>query len=130
MMNEEIKLILLTGNTLKDLPEVVSKLADFSEEELFENLFSLSVQEQAAGKGVAFAAYSLNELNPKCNMGVKEAVSALLKEWDVSIEEVVFYLRRQFGKDLLLNTIATLKEDSPSKEELTRLKAIKYWLRA
>jgi len=126
-MNDEILQILLIGNTKSDLPDVVEKLKRYDEKELFENLFSLSVQKQEIGKGVAFAGYALNEINPKSQISAYEAVSALLAEWDVSIEEVVSYLIKQYGKEVILKETENLKSQFSEGDEFTRIKAIEYW---
>lgn len=127
-MNKEILNILISGKSIKELPAIIDALKKYDENELFNSLFYLSIQEQEIGKGVAFAAYSLNELNPKAQIEVKVAVEMLLKHWDISLEEVVFYLAKQFGKDTVKREASKLISTLDVQDELTRAKAIKYWL--
>ena len=70
-MKKKIKDIILSGKTHKDLPRVLEELGAFSEKELFENLFPVSVEQQEVGKGVAFSAYALNELNPQSSISIE-----------------------------------------------------------
>lgn len=124
-MNQAIVEILRAAESYKDLPKVVDRLRQFEEEELFDTLFNLSVQRQGNGLPVAFAAYALNELNPKCSLDSKAAMAALIPEWDISIEEVVFYLMKQFGLDamqLARKEIMTEYDEPP-----IRLETIRYW---
>jgi len=127
-MNEKIVAILRTGHTQRDLPRVVDALRSFDEIELFGTLFPLSVMRQEHGFPVAFGAYALNELNPKCLLGAREAVEQLLPSWDVSIEEVVFYLAKQFGVQALEKTLDELCSSNQTQELLTPLGTIAYWL--
>ena len=127
-MNDKIIAIVTSGNTQKDLSRVIETLREFKETDLFNSLFILSIQKQEIGKGVAFAAYSLNELNPASQISVQEAVRALLKNWDISLKEVVLYLVKQFGKDKVLKETRTLKTTLREGEELVRVKTIEYWL--
>lgn len=127
-MNKEILNILISGKSIKELPAIFETLKKYDENELFNSLFYLSIQEQEIDKGVAFAAYSLYELNPKAQIEVKVAVEMLLKHWDISLEEVVFYLAKQFGKDIVKREASRLISTLNAQDELTRAKAIKYWL--
>jgi hypothetical protein len=122
-MNKEILNILISRKSIKELPAVFDALKKFDENELFSSLFYLSIQEQEIGKGVAFAAYSLYELNPKAQIEVNVAVEMLLKHWDISLEEVVFYLAKQFGNDIVRKEASRLISTLEVQDEITRAKA-------
>ena len=126
-MNSQILQIVREGKSSKDLPSIINKLSVFSESDLFDTLFQNSVKKQSLGKGVAFSAYALNELNPNTKLSLDEAIWSLLPEWDISIEEVVFYLSKQYGKENIESKSKDIK-GSLSGEELVRLKTIEYWL--
>ncbi len=126
-MTNQVLEIVRSGNTLRDLPSIVEKLSVFNESELFDTLFPNSIRRQSPGKGVAFSAYALNELNPKATISLEEAIDSLLLEWDISIEEVVFYLSKQFGKENIELKAKEIK-GSLTGEEIVRLETIEYWL--
>ncbi|GAA6136954.1 hypothetical protein NBRC116583_07010 [Arenicella sp. 4NH20-0111] len=127
LMTNQVLEIVRSGNTLRDLPSIVEKLSVFNESELFDTLFPNSIRRQSPGKGVAFSAYALNELNPKATISLEEAIDSLLLEWDISIEEVVFYLSKQFGKENIELKAKEIK-GSLTGEEIVRLETIEYWL--
>ncbi len=127
LMTNQVLEIVRSGNTLRDLPSIVEKLSVFNESELFDTLFPNSIRRQSPGKGVAFSAYALNELNPKATISLEEAIDSLLLEWDISIEEVVFYLSKQFGKENI-ELKAKETKGSLTGEEIVRLETIEYWL--
>jgi len=124
-MNQSIVDIIQSAKSEKDLPELVEKLRSFSDEDLFDTLFELSIQNQQIGRSVAFAGYALYELNPRCSLSAKAATEALLKEWDVSIEEVVFYLMRQFGLEAMKSARREIMAEHGDPPK--RLETIRYW---
>jgi hypothetical protein len=125
-MNERIVEILRTGKVQKDLPRVVAALRELDEDDLFETLFPLSVKNQTVGTPVAFAAYALDQLNPKCRLTVRQAVEALLPTWDISIQEVVYYLSKQFGTRSLLEALKERASDVDGNTAV-RLETMAYW---
>jgi hypothetical protein len=129
-MKTEIVEILKTGKSIRDLPRVVDALRGFESHELFGTLFALSVQEQGNGAPVALSAYALNEINPACPLEIRVAVESLLPPWDVSIEEVVFYLAKQFGARAAAATAVELGEKYNAGTPATLLRAISYWANA
>src|SRR5262245_34169792 len=63
----------------------------------FSLLWPLAVASQ--GRAPSFpAAALLYRLNPPCPMDCLDAVAQLLPDWDISIEEVPWYLVGQFGR--------------------------------
>jgi hypothetical protein len=126
-MHERIIEVLRSCKSRRDLPRAVSGLGAFSPSDLFEVLFPLSVQEQAVDKPVSFSAFALNELNPPCPLSLDVAVEALLPDWDISIEEVVFYLARQFGADAVCSKAVELAERHTGGTSPIVLRAVAYW---
>jgi hypothetical protein len=126
-MNAEIVDILSGFKTHRDLSRVVDALRSFEARELFETLFPLSVQEQGIGKPVAASAYALHALNPDCPLELRVAVESLLPNWDISVEEVVFYLIKQFGTQAVVRTAGELSEKYPSGTSATLLRGVSYW---
>jgi hypothetical protein len=76
------------------------------------------------------SAYALHALNPSCRLSVDDAVAALLPAWDISIEEVPWYLVKQFGREEVLESVERLRARESDEMALTRLKTIEYWVQA
>ena len=66
-------------------------------------------------------------LTPKVVLVSRGAVKSLFPNWDPSIEEVVFYLAKQYGEEKVMNVVATIKTQLKG-EQLARAKTIEYWL--
>jgi hypothetical protein len=125
-MNDEIIEILKSKDWPKRKSEVAKKLSVFPQKALFDTLFDISTKPQWVGPS-ACASCMLLLLNPKCTVDVKTAIERTLEEWDVSLEELPFYLAQQFGKGAIEKAISEL-ENHKSGDELQRLHTIRYWL--
>jgi hypothetical protein len=126
-MHERIIEVLRSCKSKRDLPRAVSDLGAFSPSDLFEVLFPLSVQKQEVGRPVSFGAFALNELNPPCPLSLDVAVEALLPDWDISIEEVVFYLAKQFGAGAVCGKAIELAERHTEGTSPILLRVVAYW---
>jgi len=111
----------------RGLPATYDALRSFEPTALFDTLFAVSVLAQGGAYPVAFAACALGALNPPCSLTVNEAVGRLMPEWDISLEEVVFYLARQFGAAAVIEAAEDLQSSALAHEEAVRLKTVKYW---
>lgn len=127
-MNQIIVETLSSTPSPRQLAQSIDLLRRFDDDELFNTLFFLSIRRQGSGLPVAYAAVALNTLNPKCPITLTEAIEALLPAWDISIEEVVFYLGKQFGRDASFTAIEKLRSTEQDEEKSVRLKTIAYWL--
>jgi hypothetical protein len=127
-MNSVIIETLRSTPSPRQLAQSIDSLRQFDERELFDTLFFLSVRQQGDGLPVAYAAVALKELNPKCLISPRQALEAVLPEWDISIEEVVFYLMRQFGMNAMRSAQLEIQADSNlASIEEKRLKTVMYW---
>jgi hypothetical protein len=116
---------------MRDLKPLVADLAAVPGSVLFDALFPVAVREQGQASGpVAMSAYVLHALNPPCPFSVDDAVAALLPSWDISIEEVPWYLVKQFGREPVIESVERLRARETDQTALTRLKTIKYWVGA
>ena len=115
----------------RDIKPLVADLADVPAPVIFDALFPIAVREQGEASGpVAMSAVALLALNPPCRLSVDEAVGSLLPSWDMSIEEVPWYLAKQFGGEAVLASVERLRARETDKTALTRLSTIKYWVAA
>jgi len=127
-MNSVIIETLRSTPSPRQLAQSIESLRQFDEREIFDTLFFLSVRKQGDGLPVAYAAVALEELNPKCLINLRQALEAILPEWDISIEEVVFYLMRQFGMKAMRSTQLEIQASSNlASIEEKRLNTIMYW---
>lgn len=107
-----------TADLLKSEPDEV----------VFEALFPIAVHSQSAGPAWP-AAILLCGRRPRCPLSCQEAIRALLNDWDVSIEEVPFYLIGQFGVEEVGEAIARLRRTDISEFQIRMLDAVAYWVK-
>jgi len=112
----------------RGLPATDDALRAFEPTELFETLFAASVLAQGGAYPVAYAGCALFALDPPCGLTVNEAVGRLRSEWDISLEEVVFYLAKQFGTAAVTEAAKQLQSSSLAHEEAVRLRTGRYWV--
>jgi hypothetical protein len=103
-------------------------LAAFPESIICEALLPIAAQRQRVGVGVLQAAQTLFILFPRCPWTCQEAVRMLLDEWDISLEEVPWYLASVFPEDELLEMLRRLKAEPMSQTQAARLGAVRYWV--
>jgi hypothetical protein len=118
------------ARALRDLKPLIQDLSTVSSEVIFRTLFPIAIRAQGAKSGpVAMSAYILDALNPPCPLQVDDAVASLLSEWDISIQEVPWYLVKQFGADQILGSVERLSGKYADNAALVRLRTIRYWVK-
>ncbi|HEY1399042.1 hypothetical protein [Roseateles sp.] len=111
----------------RSVPRLLERLQVFPASELFSKLFAFSVMRQGSEHPVAASAVALHALNPPCSLPLETAIGSLLPEWDISLEEVVWYLVKQFGVAAVISAVSTYELQSNGSEVSARLRAIRYW---
>jgi hypothetical protein len=120
---------LLATREYRELKSTVTELRDLPPALIFDTLFPIAVRQQGLSNGpVAMSAYVLHALNPLCPLTIETAVAALLPAWDISIEEVPWYLAKQFGPEAVLACVDQLAANTTDAVELVRLNTIRYWV--
>lgn len=94
----------------------------------FATIFAHAVEPQSIDSAVYDAAKLLYESNLTCRMPCEDAILAMLHGWDVSIEEVPWYLTNQFGVDKMLAAIDVCDQKQPNESARTILKTVRYWV--
>jgi hypothetical protein len=117
------------AQTLDDLHGVLQELSNCEPETLFSTLFPNAIQRQERGLGVAFSAYVLYELNPPCPLNLEDAIRKVINGWDVSIEEVPWYLTNQFGFEAVVACAEEIHKCESDAAARTALEAFIYWVR-
>ena len=118
--------------SLHDHDDVVAnvgeKLRQLPDELQFQILFPIAVKSQGRDLPVLDAAILLHRLNPACPVSCENAVRALLPEWDVSIEQVVFYLAARCGSERVKEATRTVEQQVTTERDKTTLRTIVYWV--
>jgi hypothetical protein len=121
------------GESLREHDEVVARIGEelrkLTDDQQFRILFPIATKSQAHGDfPVLDAALLLHQLSPHCPITCEEAIRALLPEWDVSIEQVPFYLAARFGPARVLQAIASLGPAVTDKSQRVNLDTVSYWV--
>lgn len=118
------------AKTQSDLPNLIRDLACVDQTLLFDTLFPVSIRRQGIDNGpVAFSAYVIHAINPPCRLPPSEALSQMVQhEWDISIEEVPWYLANQFGADKVLKCVDDALNEQTDEGARVRLKTVRYWV--
>jgi len=108
--------------------ELVTCIKRSDDANVFATIFAHSVERQSIGAAVYDAAKLLYESNVTCRLNCESAILAMLGSWDISIEEVPWYLANQFGAKEINSHVENLLELSTDDAECTILKSIRYWV--
>lgn len=107
--------------------ELMERFQLLDGEDLFRVLFPLAVSSQSRAPAYS-AAWLLYNLKPACPISFRQAIGAFLYDGDVSIEEPVFYLAKQFGVPTILATIEEMRPTIVGPEQQTNLDTVRYWV--
>jgi hypothetical protein len=102
------------------------RLRQSDDAEVFRALFPIATDAQRHGPAYD-AACLLFAVKPACPIPCKDAVRGLLPNWDISIEEVPWYLAGQFGKETIRQAIEDLNKEPLGHEHRVRLGTVLYW---
>ncbi len=106
---------------------VRERLRGLDDSQRFAVLFPIAIRRQ--GDALALdAACLLRELSPHCPLACEEAIRAMLLTWDVSLEEVPFYLAARFEPGHVRDIARKLMQEFPSEPEKGSLRSIAYWM--
>lgn len=102
------------------------ELRRLSPDKQFALLWPLATSSQSRAPAYP-AAVLLHRLNPPCSLSCTDAVAALLPDWDISIEEVPWYLVAQFGRAHVTSSAEGLASARDSLVESRMLSVVVYW---
>jgi hypothetical protein len=128
MTVEELTIAVREANHSKAWPALVERMRQLDDDEAFNLLFPLATSAQWDCPLAYSAALLLYQIRPACPVPCKEALRALFGNWDVSIEEVPWYLRDAFGRQRVLEVIMELLAEPLSDLQVRRLRTVGYWL--
>ncbi len=110
-----------------ELAPLLERLRASEQTATFHILFKFAAHSDDLGPA-APAALLLRRLNPSCPISCSAAVLEMLTDWDVSTEEVPFYLAEQFGSARVNAVVEELRQSHTQHPQNTRLDTIEYWL--
>ena len=120
----------LRKQPLEQLPELVAKSAQSDQFEALWSLTVLPLDADISRLAKEYAGRLLHSLNPKCRLTAGDAVRAVLPYYEQSVEQVPWYLERQFGRSVLLAELDAIDvSDDLTASERKSLHTIQYWLR-
>src|SRR5262245_21884766 len=126
MTRDEIIAAMREANLNRQREQLYERLRAMDDTEVFHALFPIPADAQ--WHGPAFdAACLLFVVKPACPVPCKDAIRVMLPNWDISIEEVPWYLAGRFGKHDILRAIEELGEEPLSYEQRVRLSTVLYW---
>ena len=105
--------------------DFVATFRDADAPQHFATVFAHAIEQQAIGAAVYDAAKLLHDANLTCRISCEEAIIAMLPNWDVSIEEVPWYLKNQFGKDRVSEGVERVRKRVSSDQEQRKLDTIR-----
>lgn len=130
-MNKQLEIteIFNSISSHKDFGEAIGLIEKFNDgsTEIFELLWSRAIRAQSQGGHVLISALALYKLNIACPLPPQKAIEQMCIDWDISLEEVPWYLANQFSKVVILEL--TEKMNFKTDEQNTRLKTIDYWIK-
>lgn len=129
MNSEAILARVAEVKTQRELPQLLQDLGSVDPHLLFKTLFPIATKRQGVENGpVAFCAYALYNLNPPCAIAAEDAIQMLIdNEWDISIEEVPWYLANQFGAESVTQCVQDMQREMTDSDASVRLRTILYW---
>jgi hypothetical protein len=119
------------GDSARELEDLVSVLQTAPPLELFWGLyqnFTAQPVETRRYPQQALAGSLLLRLRPPCPLPACEAIRNVLGGWEVSVEELPWYLALACGEDAVWNASAQLEAEPLSDRERLTLHTFRYWL--
>src|SRR5687767_4983603 len=107
---------------LQQLPELQRAEAIFG-------VFSDQSRPETAFDDQEIAGALLISLCPKCRQSLDEILRSTAGGWNVSVEQLPFYLRDVFGRDAVVEAATRLGREYPEESREARaLGTIRWWL--
>lgn len=110
--------------------DIEKQLKSVEHSELFEGLFSLFLLENSPYSYIRQqnAGVILYKLKPKVHFDLKQRIKMCLATWDLSVEELPYYMAEKCGSSRVLQVIDELRSEELSEREKVALDTFVYWL--
>jgi|SRR6185312_846004 len=119
------------GDSARELGDLAHVLGTAEPLELFWGLYqSFTAQpvESHRYQQQALAGSLLLRLRPSCPLPAREAIRNVLGGWEVSVEELPWYLALACGEDAVWNAMAELEAEPLDDRKRLVLHTFRYWL--
>lgn len=115
----------------QQLNQLLHSLANASENELFFGLFSFFYDPtlQSSFERQQLAGTLLFELCPACPIELDGAIYAIPAYWNLSVEEVPWYLCKVFGKNVVEIFLAELILEVENSSVKKSFETLSYWVK-
>ena len=109
--------------------ELLLRLRYLPDSTRFDSLFALASDTQTNAPALDAATFLL-ELNPKCPLKCVDVVRNIAtSDWFISIEELPWYVVKQFGLTEVLDAVADVRSEPLSEIQLAYLRRTEYWVK-
>ncbi len=119
------------GDSARELEDLASVFGKAEPLELFWGLYqNFTVQpiETRRYPQQALAGSLLLRLRPPCPLAAREAIRNVLDGWEVSVEELPWYLALACGDDAIWTAMTQLEAEPLSDRQRLVLHTFRYWL--
>jgi hypothetical protein len=119
------------GDSARELDDLATVLGSASPEELFWGLYPSFIAQPIESRRYpqqALAGSLLLRLRPPCPIPTLEALRDVLGGWEVSVEELPWYLAVACGEDAVRNAMAQLEGEPLDDRRRLALYTFRYWL--
>ena len=76
-----------------------------------------------------YAGKILEQFNPESDLELGTILKSTIENWNKSVPEFPFWLRKNYGSDTLRKEIIQLETQQLTDVELDKLKTLKWWLK-
>ncbi|MCW1148531.1 hypothetical protein [Flavobacterium lacisediminis] len=76
-----------------------------------------------------FAGKILTKLKPKTDINLSDILKSTLGNWNKSVEEFPFWLKENYGIDLLKSKLTEFETQNLTEIERDKLNTMKWWLK-
>jgi hypothetical protein len=94
------------------------------------SIFSTSNDARRTFDEQELAGYLLFHCSHSCPLPAKDVILAVLDGWNFSVEELPWYLCREFGSELVISCVSDLLVQSQEERHRQALETLAYWSRA
>jgi hypothetical protein len=112
--------------------QLIEKLKNVSDQIIIEGVIKIlenTDRQNSQYIDQKYAGKILSELNPKTNIDLISILELTIKNWNKSVEEFPFWLKENYGIDLLKNKLIEFETQNLTALELDNLRTIKWWLK-
>jgi hypothetical protein len=112
--------------------QLIKILSNVPDEIILEGIISVFESEQREKiwyYDQEFSGQVLKDIKPKSKVEPIDLLKRVLKNWDVSVEELPIWFKENYGIDLIIEALDRLNNSSISDFEKDKIKTMKFWIK-